>query len=306
MCRVVSYLGPPMPLSTLLYDSDSSLVRQAYDPSIMGFMNLAGCGVAAWNAESPYAEEPLIYKDTELPMYDHNLLSLSRKFSGDCIIGHVRGANYFAAGAADVTRSNCHPFRLPGHRLCMAHNGGLADFDSMKFDLLEYIRPEIASKILGTTDSEWVYAVMMSQLDGPDDDLEAGQIADLVLETLKIFREVRHRRGIDTASGVNLFVSDGKSLVATRFTFDFGCYDGVLSASNLIFHSLWYTVGRDYGLYDGLWRMGGSVDDADAIVVASEPLTRDTTTWIEVPEYSMLTVSRGEAGISVDAVDLEI
>jgi glutamine amidotransferase len=33
--------------------------------------------------------------------------------------------------------------------------------------------------------------------------------------------------------------------------------------------------------------IGGS-DAADSIIIASEPLTRDTSTWLEVPEYSMI------------------
>jgi predicted glutamine amidotransferase len=31
---------------------------------------------------------------------------------------------------------------------------------------------------------------------------------------------------------------------------------------------------------------GGS--SADSVIIASEPLTRDTSSWVEVPEYGML------------------
>ena len=34
--------------------------------------------------------------------------------------------------------------------------------------------------------------------------------------------------------------------------------------------------------------MSGGAEYADSIIVASEPLTRDTSTWVELPEYSML------------------
>jgi predicted glutamine amidotransferase len=33
--------------------------------------------------------------------------------------------------------------------------------------------------------------------------------------------------------------------------------------------------------------IGGS-ESATSVLVASEPLTRDTNAWVEVPEYSML------------------
>ena len=51
---------------------------------------------------------------------------------------------------------------------------------------------------------------------------------------------------------------------------------------------MWYTFGRDYGLHDEEWKLIGGAAQANSIVVASEPLTRDFATWIEVPEYSAL------------------
>jgi predicted glutamine amidotransferase len=36
------------------------------------------------------------------------------------------------------------------------------------------------------------------------------------------------------------------------------------------------------------WKMIGGSDAADSIIIASEPLTKDTSTWLEVPEYSMI------------------
>ena len=57
---------------------------------------------------------------------------------------------------------------------------------------------------------------------------------------------------------------------------------------HLTYLSLWYTLGREYGYHDGEWQTIGGSDSADTVVIASEPLTRDVSTWLEVPEYSML------------------
>lgn len=306
MCRAVSYLGSPIPLNALLYDSDSGLVRQAYDATMSQLLNLAGFGLAAWEDEPSDDGSPLLYRHTDLPMYDRNLRSLARKYRGRCVIAHIRGANYFDPAAADIGRANLHPFSYPGRRVTLAHNGGLASFAKMKYDLLAHIRPEIADKIEGTTDSEWIYALLLSQLDGPDDDLTPAALSDAVLHTLRILRDVRARRGIETASGTNLFVSDGRSLIVTRFTFDFGCYEGRISPHSLMYHSLWYTVGRNYGPHDGEWKMMGPVEDADSVLIASEPLTRDVTTWIEVPEYTMLTATVEDGRIQIAAEDIDV
>lgn len=49
MCRVLAYLGEPISLERVLFETDSSLVRQSYSPRMMAtFLNLAGFGMVAW------------------------------------------------------------------------------------------------------------------------------------------------------------------------------------------------------------------------------------------------------------------
>ena len=94
-----------------------------------------------------------------------------------------------------------------------------------------------------------------------------------------------------------------------RYCFDFGCFPTVdaarLHEANLTYLSLWYTAGRDYGLHDGEWKMTGGSDNATSILVASEPLTRDTAAWVEVPEYSMLhaTIRKDRPAITIRDLD---
>ena len=47
---------------------------------------------------------------------------------------------------------------------------------------------------------------------------------------------------------MNLFLVTGRSLVATRFSFDYGWYpdDDALLETDLPYCSLWYTVGGAY------------------------------------------------------------
>ena len=105
-------------------------------------------------------------------------------------------------------------------------------------------------------------------------------------------RDARRKVGIEVSSSLNLFIADGAQLAAVRYCFDYGRYPtddaSSLYESDLSYLSLWYTAGRDYGLHDGEWKMTGGSDNATSILIASEPLTRDTAAWVEVPEYSML------------------
>lgn len=305
MCRVLAYLGSPVVVDELLYRSDSSLIRQVYDPKMLNLLSLAGFGMAVWDHDSHSSEVPFEYHVPDLPLFDNNLRSLARKLRASCLLAHVRGVSYGASSTA-IGHHNLHPFRYDGFRLALAHNGDLARFGEMKYDLLSYIKPEIASRIRGTTDSEWMYALIMSQVADPTADLAGDEIAAAVRQALQIVRSVRERRDIHVSSSVNLFLCDGNDLVATRFTFDFGCYPENINQANLSYLSLWYTFGRDYGLHDGEWKMRGGLDDQDSVIIASEPLTRDPSTWIEMPEYSMIRVARESGRWRVETTPLDV
>jgi glutamine amidotransferase len=302
MCRVVAYLGEPVSLGHVLFETDSSLVRQSYSPRMMEtYLNLAGFGMAAWDRRSAHAEEPFTYRVTTLPGFDRNLRNLGAKLEPTCLVAHVRGV---ADTEYDtVAESNLHPFRFKGARVALAHNGHLRQFARMRYDLIEHIRPELAHDISGRTDTEWIYALVLSQLDDPYGEPEAAELGNAVASALRILREVRARHGIDTSSPANLFLVTGRTLVATRFSFDYGWYpdDDHLLETDLPYCSLWYTVGGAY-----VSSAMTASDELRSLLIASEPLTVDTSAWLEVPEYSMITATVGAGGLDFETRDLDV
>lgn len=302
MCRVLSYLGTGISLESLLYAPDSSLIKQAYQPQMLHMLNLAGFGMMAWDPSSHSPERPYRYATTALPVFDSNLRSLSSKLHPHCLLAHIRGVPYHER--VHVNEQNLHPFHYDGTPIALAHNGDLAQFDIYKHALLEHVRPELRSRIRGTTDSEWMYALLLSQLDDPAAHPSPGELVRALDAMLGVLRRVRTQEGVARSSSINLFVTDGDVLVATRFTLDFGCYGDSLHEGNLRYLSQWFTVGRDYGLHGDEWKMVGGARKADSILVASEPLTLDTSTWLEVPEYSALCATRSNDQLAVRTVEL--
>ena len=75
--------------------------------------------------------------------------------------------------------------------------------------------------------------------------------------------------------------------------------------ANMSYLSLWYTAGRGYGLHEGEWKMTGGAEYADSILIASEPLTRDVASWVEVPEYSILhaEIRNGRPAVEIKYLD---
>jgi glutamine amidotransferase len=307
MCRVLAYLGEPISLEHVLFETDSSLVRQSYSPRMMKtFLNLAGFGMAAWDPRSSRADDPFTYRVTTLPGFDRNLRSLAGKLAPTCLVAHVRGVA--DAQYDTVAEANLHPFHFRGTRVALAHNGHLREFGRMRYDLVDHVRPDLAQSISGRTDSEWIYALVLSQLDDPYGEPETRELANAVASALRLLREIRARHGIDTSSPVNLFLATGKSLVATRFSFDYGWYpdQDALLETDLPYCSLWYTVGGAYVQEeDGGSAMSAS-DVLRSLLIASEPLTVNPSTWLEVPEYSMITAAIGSNGLDLETRDLDV
>ena len=306
MCRILAYLGEPLCVEHLLFDTDNSLVHQSHSPRMMNtFLNLAGFGLKAWDPTSLRPEDPFTYRATTVPSFDRNLRFISSKLASTCLVAHVRGATY--SGESVVADTNLHPFHFVGTRVVLAHNGHLRQFARMRFSLLDHVLPELAQQIEGTTDSEWIYALVLSQLDDPYGLPGARELADATAKALRILRSVRAAHGIETSSPVNLCVSTGRAVVATRVSFDYGWYppDDDMLETDLPFVSLWYAIGGEYTEREGHWQMTAA-ETPRSVIIASEPLTTDVSTWLEVPEYSMLTAELTPAGIEFDTRDLDV
>jgi glutamine amidotransferase len=269
------------------------------------FLNLAGFGMQAWDPTSLQPGDPFTYRTTTVPSFDRNLRFLSSKLAPTCLVAHVRGVTH--SHEAVVTDTNLHPFQFAGTRVVLAHNGHLRQFARMRYSLVEHVRPELAQRIEGTTDSEWIYALILSQLDDPFGLPETRELADATADALRIVRKIRAAHDIDTSSPANLCLSTGRAVVATRFSFDYGWYppEDEMLETDLPFVSLWYAIGGEYAERDGDWQMTAG-DPLRSVIIASEPLTTDHSTWLEVPEYTMLTAELAPDGLEFETRDLDV
>jgi glutamine amidotransferase len=303
MCRVLAYLGTPALVDDLLYGAEVSLVRQATDARFMQLLNLGGFGLAAWDRASEDPSRPFTYRTPGVPMFDRNLKALSGKVRATSLVAHVRGVLY--EPTERVGLQNVHPFLFEGAAFALAQNGDLYDFSRMRYDLLEHIPEELAARIEGSTDTEWFYALCLAQLDDPFAPCGAEDMAAAACGALRIVRDVRAQRGIETQSPINLVLADGRSLVATRYVYDYGWYPEGESffggEREHDFTSLWFTTGGSYGQAngDGLAHADGATT---SLLIASEPLSEDTSTWLQAPEYTMLVAQPADGG----ALDVQL
>jgi glutamine amidotransferase len=290
MCRVLAYLGRPIVLDDLFYKPDSSLVTQSYDPKLMTEIrqNLSGFGMAAWDRRSHYAIAPFVYRTHTLPFYDDNLKNLSSKIKAQCVLAHVRGIEY--DDPSPVSNQNVHPFLFDNTNITFAHNGYLFSFEDIRYEIAAYMKHEYKVRIRGTTDTEWMYALFLSMLDSNKKRYTVKDIHDGILDTIAILKKIRKKNKINKSSTLNFFISTGDLIFAMRYTMSFGHYESLDPNPLAGYTSLWYTYGEEYGYFDGEYKMKGG-KKKKSIIIASEPLTSDNTTWIEVPEYSFISAS---------------
>lgn len=290
MCRAMMYLGQPIVIDDLLFKPDSSLINQAYMPKMLHMLNLAGFGMMAWDRGSHDPAAPYRYSSHTLPVFDRNLKSLALKTRAECVLAHVRGVAY--STTVNISDQNCHPFHYPGTKVALAHNGDIYRIGEMKGTLRAHLKDEYARQIAGSTDSEWLYALLLSRLPDPTREPTREELIAAVSDLIDILRQVRRQHGIDISSSCNLFIATGEQVLGLRYCFDFGRFrtesPRQVHEANLSYLSMWFTVGREYGFHDGEWQMIGGRDSATSAIIASEPLSTNTSTWLQVPEYSLV------------------
>jgi glutamine amidotransferase len=286
MCRMLGYVGTPVLLDDLIVKPDNSLIHQTTNARMLAMLNLAGFGFAAWDDAMADPHLPLTFHSTQVAILDSNLRMIARKLRVRALVAHLRGVPH--DGQAVINQQNLHPFVMAGSPLILAHNGDLADFRAMRFALVEHLKPEIAQRITGSSDSAWLHALLLSQFDDPAGPFTVDEIFRAVVDVLTIVRRLRAALGINRSSSVNLIVGDGRNLVATRFTYDFGRFEKPPFQGGVEYLSQWYTQGECYAFADEEWKMTGG--NGASTLIASEPLTRDISTWVEVPEYSALLI----------------
>ena len=309
MCRLLGYIGDDIRLSKLFFDADKSLAVQAYSSSVQSFLNVAGTGFTAWQGKSDDPHLPFAYHSTELPMYDRNLQKLANKVKANCVVGHIRATGYTQGSQNIITIPNVHPFQFKNSKIVLAHNGGLANFDEIKFAIADKCSEKFKLQVQGNTDSEWIYALLLTKLDDNGEIHGSEKLAQATLETLSDIKQLRVNAGIKAHSAANLIVSDGTSLISTCFTYDFGCYEGLISEAILRpeMHSMWYSVGTEFGCFNDQWTMLQDNDfPSTSVVMASEPLTSDTSTWVELQKYTMLVVDRVSGKIQMSTREINL
>jgi predicted glutamine amidotransferase len=264
MCRWMSWYGQPVLIEELLFQPKHSLIDQSLH-SRMGVETTNGDGFGmGWYGAG---EGPGVYHAIAPAWGDQNLRELAAHIESPLFIAHVR-----ATTGTAIQQTNCHPFRHG--RWLFVHNGVLAEFDTMRRDLMLAVDPSLFTGIRGSTDSEVLFHLALTF--GLEDD------PVLALErAIGFVEETARRHNIKAPVQASIGVTDGNRLWALRYASE-GRPRTLFASADAS------AIRRLYPDNERLQRLR----DEDRIVV-SEPLADLAGAWDEIPEASVLVVQPG-------------
>ncbi len=278
MCRFVVYLGEEITLSSLVTEPANSIIHQSFhshereEP-----LNGDGFGVAWYRPEITSA--PVVFKDITPAWNNQNLLNLAPVIQSSCVLAHVRAAT----PGLPVIQLNCHPFSCGP--FAFMHNGTVAGFPLLRRRILERLSDEAFQRIVGSTDSEYVFALFIDQFNRTKNGKErSAAMAAALTATIAEIDEIALQAGIQEPSFLNCAVTDGQSAVVSRY----------VTKDPEKAHSLYYHTGSRYVCADGICQMIRNSGEATAVMIASEPLSQDPGwTWVRGNSMVVVDENRG-------------
>ncbi|KAJ7900299.1 N-terminal nucleophile aminohydrolase [Mycena olivaceomarginata] len=284
MCRFVIYKGTsPVQLSHLLTRPCHSIINQAFDSRLRldrrRPMNGDGFGVGWYDSvfDEELGPQPCIFTSVTPAWNNINLTRLAEKIKSPLVFGHVR-----ATTAGSLSLDNCHPF-VHG-KLMFMHNGGIAEWERIK-RMLQKDLPDVAfNMVQGNTDSEWAFALFLSKLPDPNARTFTPEILRrAMLETIASLNDFAEAVGVTEPSLMNFCVTDGDTVVATRY----------ISSDKDEAASLWFSSGTTFSedAEGGHYRMSKADKRENIIMVASEPLTFERADWMEIKTNTLVVIT---------------
>jgi glutamine amidotransferase len=171
MCRVLAYIGPEIPVESLLLTPENSLINQTLDPERHPQLQLAGWGFGIWSEHLLKTEEPLLYHRPMAAFYDDNVAGIVPSLQASTLLAHVRAADYNSSVV--LADENCHPFSYQGTPWMIAQNGDLPNWKLLQRELLQHCEDKFLKQMKGNTDTEFLYVLLLSLLE--DDSNEGVQ-----------------------------------------------------------------------------------------------------------------------------------
>jgi predicted glutamine amidotransferase len=265
-----------------------SLVSAENALAVQSRVHKDGWGVAWYHLGVPH-----LIKGADSAFQDRMFARVSGVVASRTVLAHIRQAT-----VGDINVLNSHPFQYG--RWVMAHNGTVFEFARHREALLNLIDPALRRSVLGDTDSEMLFMLVLTELgrlvalDAPV--VSVPQVAGAIEAALNRVR-AQCDESADRASRLTVLLTNGDTMV------------GACSGRELHW-STWKHVCQDKDVcaFHAPNCEAPSVDGkVNHLILSSEPLQGEND-WTELPFGGVVGVDadmqlwRGRLGEGVTAV----
>ena len=273
----------------LLLKPENSLVNQTLDPERHPQLQLAGWGFGIWSEHLLKPEAPLLYHRPTAAFYDDNVEGIVPSLQASTLLAHVRAADYNSLTV--LADENCHPFSYPDTPWIVAQNGDVPNWKILQRELLPHCKDSYLQQMAGTTDTEFIYVLLLSVLEGDSDEdvqrafeemmrliVQAMEALDLpALIKLKMALLSPHRIiGVNVGAGHQGETEPEGDWEELRKS-EPGIDDYALG---MLLEPMYMPTGRNFEHDDSTYGFETCTDeDATAAIFASEPLTDEPDDW---------------------------
>jgi predicted glutamine amidotransferase len=265
-------MGTPIVIDKLLYQPKNSLVNQSIRArELEEPLNGDGFGIG-WYAPE-INEEPINLVSVGPAWSNRNLRNLAPKIKTGCFVAHVR-----AASVGEVSEANCHPFQYK--ELLMMHNGGIEQFGKVKRKLREPLTDQLYNWIKGQTDSEHLFAYIISYLQNNNSAVTPEALMTAFENLFTTIKILMKDNGIREPGYLNMVITNGKFIVGTRY----------VTAPDEEPLTMYHSEGSRYVIENGVTQLVAKEDDDQAVLIVSEKLTDDKY-WTPIPRNHFVVVN---------------
>lgn len=291
MCRLSAFFGAPICAADLVTRPCRSIITQSFDArermtgdaSTPGYLNGDGFGLG-WYSDDPADTTPCVYRQARPAWNDPNLGPIAEKVYTPVLFAHVRAAS----PGLDVSETTCHPFRC-GRYLWM-HNGGLGNFAKARRKVLGTLSDDAFDFAVsnGSSDTALCFAIFLNLIEDKMAKGSPDKLRQCLEQTIMILDKTLRDVGATETSLLNFVVSDGDSLVASRYVIN-------LQNDKAEAASLYYASGNSYqsdGTAPGNYEMKHTDRRPSLAIISSEPLTERRADWVAVPRNSSIVITK--------------
>ena len=118
--------------------------------------------------------------------YDDNAGGIIPSLQASTLLAHVRAAAYNSSVV--LADENCHPFSFKETPWIIAQNGDLPNWKLVQRELLQHCKDKYLKQMLGNTDTEFLYVLLLSLLESDsDEDVQRGfeEMLRLIVQAMK-------------------------------------------------------------------------------------------------------------------------